>query len=375
MNKEKELEKLKHLRSLIDSTYKDNMKVILINEYMNYKQFLVDANILEEDYFDDEDYELNNFQNNITIKLSNSAYKNFFNNIDLITEITTKLCELHKKFPINLKYNSLNNIKKISKEEADDLINSFFKSLGDDIESIFLSMKQKDNIITIKDEYTDYDGTCYDLSFFDFPKILLINKNNPLELFHTLAHEMGHCYEFIRNRTNKNSTNYNFLVEVPSITFDKLYDEYLVKIGYYKDIGIYNLLTWKRVILKMNEINDFVNVSYKNGFVSKDYEEFGGLDLDETAYFDASDEIINNISYFGTNLYNYGYVLSDIIANSLISKYISNRKEGLKEIKNFITTLHQYPIKDNLEKYAKDLKDTEYEMKELYNYQKKKFYL
>jgi len=97
--------------------------------------------------------------------------------------------------------------------------------------------------------------------------------------------------------------------------------------------------------------------------------------LDNDSLINENEEILAKQWELLRKTNNYVYVLSDVIANNLILRYFSDKKKGLIEIKKFITTMHQYSVLENLQRYGFDLKATEDEVKMLYNYQKKKFYL
>lgn len=376
MDKDEELKKLKRLKNLIENTYKDNLRFVLIDEYMNYKSYLIDCGVLKEECFnDDESSELIEDQDINYERLNNSAYNSLFDNFELIEDITNKIEELHKKIPINYYYDYSINLKKISLNDAIEIRNSFFKSLGNDVLNVFLSLQKNENINLSSNDMKRYTGLCYNLSICDNPRIIIKPNNNSLKFYSILSHELGHSYEFIRNKTNKRKFVYNFLVEVPSIVFEKLFNIYLINNNYYKELGIFSLFQCKNAVLNMNSVNQFINKEYKNNLVFIDKEKLYYLYVDDSAFDDLSEDMIAKIDYYGTDITNYGYVLSDIIANNLIVKYLSNKKEGLKEIKDFITTMYQYSVSENLNRYAKDLQSTEMEMKELYNYQKKKFYL
>ena len=254
------------------------------------------------------------------------------------------------------------------------LIRSFFATMPKDINNLFKKMIDLSNFSCVEND-SHYSGLCVNVSFFDYPIIIVQKYDYLLDLAHTFVHEMGHCYENIRNKTNRGIAFYNLFTEVPSILFAKIFNYYLITNSRYQEFSKINLLEWKNTVLVFNYINDYVNKAYHSNCVSFDLEEFNtSLEIDNEK-FQVGDDIEEYIDNYGTNILNYGYVISDIIANNLLKEYINNKEVGLRKIDDFITTMYQYSPKENIMRYALDFESIEEEMKELDCYQKKKFYL
>lgn len=375
MKEDKELENIKRLKNSFEFLPDNKMKEIRIFEYNYYKQFLNNIGLLNnlDDY---ENTELFEKQIELLRKYNFIAYHSVFDNIDLISKITDKLIEVYRNYPLNIQIYNSKIRKPISNDDLLKIINDFFQSLGDDVYNLFNKMCQNNYIrlISNKDDL-NYCGISYDVtSCFDY-RIILIDPKNPNLLYHTLVHEMGHCYDFVRNKTNKTVSSINLFSEVPAIIFEKLFAYYLIENGYYKNYGLDNLLNWKQDVLAMNIVNSFVNKAYKNNYVLLNQYSAGELEINDDAYLDESQNTLDCLCIYDTKISNYDYVLSDIIANNLLAKYFIDKKKGLIEIKNFITTMYQYNVRDILEQFGLNLTSSEDELKMLYNYQKKKFHL
>lgn len=374
-----ELQKLKRLKNLIENTSNKNVRYFLTSDYLSLKEFVINTFAVNEQLLGIESYELLEEVDYNDDKTNKNIFKLFEFNFETIDEITQKLHEIYMKFPIKMKKEITFN-QWITQKEANKLLKEFFSQLGSDVLEAYQKMLKNDNIKLVREEEAPYNGLGYDITYADSPRILLLKKEES-DIFHlcnTLAHEMGHCYSYLRNKTNRPKYYYNFLIEVPSLVFEKLFDLFLMKNGY-EEVGASLLLEWKRLLFKFNAINCFVNDVYKDGHVSLDKDEIGKLCLDDIAYLQAfyslDDDIYTYFDALGANIYNYTYALSDVVANNLINKYLQNEKEGLKEFKDFITTMYQYTLEENLERYGKDLTSTKQEMSELQLFQKKKYYL
>lgn len=374
--KNNDLENIKRLKNSIEFLPDNKMKDVTILEYCFYKQFLLATGDLNNSTLNLESDDLLKKEWELLRKSNRGAFQNIFDNIDIISEITNRILTIHSKYPINTQIYDEKVLKNIPEKELFKIMNDFFQGLGNDVYNIFIKLWENNYIKIINNKKNfNYSGASYDITSFSDFRIVLVDLKDPTLLYHTFVHEVGHCYDFFRNKTNKNINKYNIFEEVVSTVFEKLFAYFLIENGYYKQYGYDNLLQVKQYILKMNLINSFVNNAYKNKQIIFNKTIIGEFEISDDAFFDIDDQTLDFIDQYETKISNYFYVLADIISNNLVSMYFLDKKKGLIEIKNFITTMHQYSVLENLQRYALDFKSTEDEMKMLYNYQKKKFHL
>lgn len=371
---EKEISNLKKLKTIIKNLPFNKMKMVLIYNYESLAYYLSELGLIDEDYITQNiaiEYEY--YQNKMYRLENKKFYKSFYDNLDLIYEIIYKNVDIYNKYPILLLSSSDYSEQKISGRELGKLMDEFFQSLGVDVYNLY--QKIGNNFLSFSN-ITDskYAGCTYETTFNDYPHIIVEQKKNLFQMGETLAHEMGHCYNMIRNKTNKDFYQYDMLSEVISILFHKMFNLFLYEKGYYQKDALNNLLGWKCSIASMNLGCSLIPDTSYFGRESELYYDSEFIILKEVAS-KLNDNLLRALEFHPVMFCNYNYVLGDALANNLLALYKDNKKEGLKEIKNFITTIHQYSTGENLIRYGLATKETEREMYELYEYQKKKLYL
>ena len=100
--KNNDLENIKRLKNLLEFLPDNKKKEMVILEYNFYRQFLLETDGLDnDDSLINENEEILAKQWELLRKTNNSAFKSVFDNIDIITEITNKIIDIHHNYPIN----------------------------------------------------------------------------------------------------------------------------------------------------------------------------------------------------------------------------------------------------------------------------------
>jgi len=177
-----------------------------------------------------------------------------------------------------------------------------------------------------------------------------------------LAHEIGHCYNF---HLNTQSNNFNFWsadCEVGSIFMEMIFNQFVDEYLYGKEYGIRCLLrrqslfaewlNFQRMIVencewaKVNGANSFVGIVNYKDMTDKDREMLINNKIElsdgerESGYF----VICNNISQ-------YRYMISNFIASYLYDIYLSDKKEGLRMLKDYLMLPPGVSLEERLSMY------------------------
>ena len=137
-NYEKEINKLKELKNIINNLPNNKMKMMLIYNYESLADYLIELGYLESDFIEKAipiDYE--EYEKKFSKIEDGKYFESFYNNYDLIYKIINDNVELHKKHELQLLYSSRNVYRKINGKDLQKIMDNFFISLGLDVYNIY----------------------------------------------------------------------------------------------------------------------------------------------------------------------------------------------------------------------------------------------
>lgn len=363
-----ELAKIKYL---IKKTPYNKKKILLISDYVKLCSYLDDLGIVEIDVslksLGDDYLWYKKIHGNEIYKYVND----YFDNIDLIDEITNKLKIIYQKYPIII--TDKHEDYYVNHSEMMNLIHDFLANLDNEIYRVFKHLSESKHILMKKD--FDCDGCAYNISSLRYPYVILDDRHANYSDYSALVHEIGHCYEFSINKTNKPLFDFYGLIEVPAIFLQKLFDSYLIKNNCYKNAAFNETVVWRQQMTLRNFVNSFTNNAYFNNQIIEILTDNDDIIINKQFYenFDKMEKI--SLEYYQPNIDNYLYVISDVIANCLINVYEQNHKEGLDLFKRFIRNAYYYSYRENILEYLKDFSYEEKEIQKIYEFQKHKYHL
>lgn len=371
MEYEKEKKLLQQLKTAIRLERDLKRQILLISDFYNIVAYLNKLKVI------DPMQEIGNLGVNIDhyyqqLEQEQIAYcDSFINNFDIINDITNKLMAIYQKYP--LKKIEVTYCNPIDIKNGMELLYDFFASLGRDFYNLFLKINQEQRISFTSNIYEE--GMTYNASYQNGEFIVLRKDSQDFdyEFLSSLAHEIGHCYEFEFARGNKKIYPLYLLAEVSALFIQKLFDFYNLDNYDYREKALHSMSVGQSILYERCLSNDFLNHALNNDLVT-------ALDY-PTGIFDviSNEKTLGYINYLNSNaianfpphLDNYLYVLSDIVANNFFRMYQLDKKEALRLFKQFLKNANTVPFKENMQKYGIDLNESEKIIKEIYVYQKK----
>lgn len=245
----------------------------------------------------------------------------------------------------------------INSQLGSELIHEFFMELPDSISKVYQDVCSSNLFFTNEGESsaynTDYSGCSTVKGQAEFKKYYT---------YMALAHEIGHCYSF---RLNSQSNNFIFFgadCEVSSIFMEMIFNQFADEYLYGKEYGIRCLLrrqtefadwlSFQRMIVencewaKANGLNDFVGILNYKDMTDKDREILinNKIELSEEEKEIGHFVIYNNISQ-------YRYMISNLIASYLYDVYLSDKKEGLRMLRDYLMLPPGVSLEERLSMY------------------------
>lgn len=359
MEYEKELQKLGRIKDMIIRTKNYSKKRLLIRDYFSLVAYLDKLLIIDgEKYIADLKQDFDMFikeSNNEKIKYCNKYLKNF----NYIICLTDELINLYDKYSFPKEKIFFDD--SINFQDGMEALYSFFSLLGDDFYQLFVKLNQDGRISLINN--LDADGFAYNTSYSDKSYILLNDHGSRYTVLSSLAHEMGHCYEFMLTRGGQEICPAHNLAEVPSLFMQRLFDDYMMNFDNYDKQVKFNKSIWQNVLYHRTSSNYFTNQMYANDLIEAlDYERgifmFKNTIIEQFINVNNYDSIIE----YKPAIDNYLYVICDIIALNLVKIYHDSPKEALEVLKKIILNHSKY--QKILINYAFDLGETEKMIKE-----------
>ncbi len=345
--------KLLSLKSHILRMPNTMKKVEILDGYMQllcYYREICDLTEDEYNSFDISDDFLGKYTRYVTI----STRKN-------LKELTKNAPFLYDMFSdiINTYHNEgfcsyeYNDFQKVNIDKMYDVIGDFFAFLGVDILNIYNKMIKNGNIYLLNN--SSYAGVSMNSIAVDNPSIIIQNSEQYLEYYFTLAHEMGHCYQFYLQRHQPHYASFSPLAEVTSLLFEKMFADYLQKNHIIKSSFCYELqdhvyflndLAASKVLSKLFIEQNIGNI---NAF---DLSYDTNSSLDSLLSLMASDcgYIMPNKLELGLDEFHYS--LGNIIATYFMERIKNNFEKEWLNFKDFLCYVNYLPLDEILEKYT-----------------------
>lgn len=302
-----------HLLKLI----KDNFDKKIENNL--HKYFCYDDRMFKYTSYDIE----NEFKKNI--KFIEKISTNCKNNINLYKRINY--------YPYNLMvYRNVNNAK------YTELLNEFISCLGLDVKKVVNNLINKKRIILLNGTSELITGFCSQNLVLDSTYIGIL-KSNTSVLYTSLAHELGHAWNFDYMK-NYGSLQYKSeLIEIPSILFEIMFIDFLEKNNESYEASIINSINYVEY-LKYNFDYNIIANAYEGNKLNYYMDDFSLI---------VPKEKVENDNYFmnlGLNKYyayengNYyldinvlPYFLGQLLTYEILDKMdMKNALEFVKEL-------------------------------------------
>ena len=254
----------------------------------------------------------------------NKCVRELYKNNDILFDFFREMALVYQKYEIEAKDDDFN--KNIYK----DLI-EFMKYMN--CYDIFLKLKDMRHI---SQETSRLDHSiCIDNR--DESYIILKNKS----FFHNcldLSHEIAHAYEntILKNRKKYFDSNYN--VEIMSITFNRIFIEFLYQKG--------SITKEEKICLLNNFELNYNNFTDWSLFISAAMmtKHFDIFDYDISIFTD--EKVINR------SLTDYNYAIGRIVSFHLFDEWKKNDRDFIKSIPDMTEHIRNLKIRDLVNKYG-----------------------
>ncbi len=287
---------------------------------------------------------------NSRLILDSGYYDLLISNFDIHLNITSKIYDVYKELGYyNDTFASLYPKNKVSSKKEEEILLEFLNSVDSASGAIYNNLKNSNNIIlteNFKPEDSEYEseylGTCINGLGIEPDKISLENGNSPsVTYLQTLVHEIGHSYEneFMRSMSsNQQMFRYYYsFSEVMSEFFERIFIDFLIENRIFYDDAERSLyLKNEDIFCNLMHLN-FVVFACINGSCIFDDQYYQIIDYDCYKEYNKGREFafeFEDVENY-LNLIHYGY--GSLIAEYFFKIYKQDKKEGLKEIKNFLS--------------------------------------
>ena len=349
------IKELKGLRKRIELMPKSKKRDILFDDYYRYVSFLRDLKIIGND---GEFYEFNGDEDSANLKIVQKRLNEMIEMVDntpLLGDIIEKIIEVYHEN--NYYADSTYKDMKIDTRDINRILIDYFRFLDDDILKIYNRLVNEECIYLAP--LSNAGGeTCF-RTFDKLSNIIVNGKGNDLYDYLALAHEVGHAYQKYLERNNTNLHGFQYGIEITSMLFEKLFIKYLEDNYLFKD-QVTAINEWELA----NNLNTLVHCKLISDVLKEDgsYVDFN----DYSVHCNLSEEEIiskleEDCGYVfddrkELDLINYTYAIGDIMSSYFYYKILDNRKDGIKEFKNFISAIYNMPIGEFIDTYMNDTK-------------------
>ena len=320
----------------------------LLNSYVSMKDKL--SNI----YNFSDTWNEKLFQYNFTNKVYESLVGTVLSNIKPINryfELKKKVLNKKVLKPWDLRLDIVNNSKKYTIEEAQELCLKAIKPLGEEYYKKFKKIFTNRYI-----DYCQYKGKQsggYSFSTMLTDSRVLMSFNDDLESVSTIIHEGGHNvnHQFMKeNNSLIYRNNESVVAEVASLTNECLLSMYLAKHGKTKEEKLSGLKNIMDVIVsnlygavregkieqdfyELIHKGEMLTVDFLNKETSDSLKKFYGENVETDDYIGSG--WISRSHYYMT-FYLYSYAISISVATSLANKILNNDKVALNNYIEFL---------------------------------------
>jgi len=242
---------------------------------------------------------------------------------------------------------------KVNQKDIFKDLEEFLNLLGKDVCLLYNKMISENNIFVAE----DYDllGVSMNAISVDNPCIIVASSEKYFDFYVTLLHELGHCYQFYLQRNHTHFETFNPFTELTSTLFENLFCEFLKSKNKYKKnildyeledhIYFLNTISSSKILCKLMMDRDIFNVDAHN----LTYET-------TSSYEDLIYDMTNDCGYIMGNkidfaLTEFHYSIGSILAKYFLKRIKEDYKVAMKEYKDFICTVDDYPLKEIFDKY------------------------
>ena len=243
---------------------------------------------------------------------------------------------------------------KVNANKMYQLLADFFASLGEDVLKVYHNTIQSGNLLV--SNYINAYGLALNTSSIDNSCIILQNIEPHFVYFVTLAHEMGHCYQFYLQRNQHNFAHFDPYVEITSSLFEKLFVKYLESINIIKNKEYYlsdhvfflNDVAISKALCEMLIKDEFkcINPFELSYFLNVAVDDYYTSILNDCGYIMPSKEDLSIEAFH--------YSIGNAIAMYFMEKFNGNFNEEWKNFKDFICTVRYLPMDEVIKEYFDD---------------------
>ena len=161
---------------------------------------------------------------NISMYLENKRFRNLFEIYKITEKIAKNMLFVNPELGRSIEFETIG----FSQTEA--MFQSFLNSLGKEFASDYLNILRFDaNRVHFVSEQSENDAS----SKVEEDGTTTIVLDGTIKDLFKMVHELTHCIYYQNFPVNKRPNNFDFLVEVNSITMELLLYEFLIQNGYY----------------------------------------------------------------------------------------------------------------------------------------------
>ena len=269
---------------------------------------------------------------------------------------TEKLNKIYRPILSNIK----NHEFKMQKYGIDDFdkilyyVEDFFKLLGNDVYKLYLNIIKHNLIVEKRNSVSNIFNI---LNKGELSSIILEMNIVPLYKAINLVHEVGHAYDNYLNKTQDYKRAFQINVEFTSITFELLFLFYLKENNLISErlqkVSFQNYYT--DYLLRMNNAYIY-NKLFLEHKLPTNLRTFNRKYFNQDNLFNEgiiknplSKEYLEDISHYS----NY-YALGLLFSSYYLTKFQSNPKDTIKEIKDFSCLSNNFNTNDVINYYNID---------------------
>lgn len=319
------LEQLKQIREQIEIEKSNSKKFLLSNLYYSLLQELSKEELQQEQKnLENTELLLKAYEIYDFLKNDNEIYKEFYKKTD-------------KKYKQNnFNFYGLYPENKLKHKQANEIIFEILEDINIEKEESFKRLHCEGKVQLSNLEFCI--GKCYNTFGYTEPIIYAdLNIKDQVTFIKTIVHELGHEYEniFMSNMSAIQQVDrYDFcFTEVMSSFFERIALDYLIKNNIYKDDAHRDLnLNYFDLHDRLGTLYEISNEAKKENII---YDDQNIIEIEEQIKQNQNDKKsykVYSYNYMNDIKYSYGYLLAEYFFNI----YRQDKKEGLKQIRNFL---------------------------------------
>ena len=352
------IKKLGILRMKIKYMKNTKEKALLIKDYYNIVAFLYNAGFIssinEYDFDTDDDLLYEKFYT----KNVDSFIREIMDNKSSLKIIFQALINYYSQYDFSVLRYSKEII--INPKAMQGVLSSFFWNISDETLQIYFKMINEQRMI--QNLSCHAEGLAINTMNTDFAYAIIANRQEDLEYYLAIVHEMGHIYMMYKRRFTPNFANIEITSEIVSLLFEKLFLYYLDvnNIVYQKKDQSHELhhsnilyfLIMSKIILELMENKQIEEID-------KDLLKIYPKIPMEKIFQKLSLELGYDVSVIrDLNLASITYPIGEIISNYFFFEIIQNHDLGIQKLDEFLINLSKMDMKELISTYMVDLSNS-----------------